>query len=389
MARIRSLRIWTRIHTWTSLISMVFLLMLCVTGLPLSFHDEIDDLFEAEVQAPDLPRDTKTLPIDQAIQAAQRVRPQDHVLFVNRRENSPFVVVVGMSPTPIPVPGQFHRLLIDERTTAILGEEMPHRDVMDIILTLHKDMFTGLPGELFLGAMGILLVVSIVSGVVVYAPFMRRIDFGTIRHRSSPRVTWLDLHNLLGMATVLWLLVVAVTGTINTLAIPLFDMWRAQTLPVLLKPYQGRPVAKPPSIDAAIERVRAYLPDARITSVTMPTAARFGSPQHLVVWTKGNSPLTARLLTPVLVNADASLAIEAPQVPWYLRFLQVSRPLHFGDYGGLPLKIIWALLDLLAIIVLVSGIYLWFAKSRFSSRAYLPMTPGPKSHTRPADAKLR
>ena len=179
------------------------------------------------------------------------------------------------------------------------------------------------------------------------------------------------------------------TGTINTLAIPLFDMWRAQTLPVLLKPYQGKPVAKPPSIDAAIERVRAYLPDARITSVTMPTAARFGSPQHLVVWTKGNSPLTARLLTPVLVNADASLAIEAPQVPWYLRFLQVSRPLHFGDYGGLPLKIIWALLDLLAIIVLVSGIYLWFAKSRFSSRAYLPMTPGPKSHTRPADAKLR
>jgi len=43
----------------------------------------------------------------------------------------------------------------------------------------------------------------------------------------------------------------------------------------------------------------------------------------------------------------------------------MSRPLHFGDYGGLPLKILWALLDLLAIAVLVSGIYLWFARKKF------------------------
>jgi uncharacterized iron-regulated membrane protein len=55
-------------------------------------------------------------------------------------------------------------------------------------------------------------------------------------------------------------------------------------------------------------------------------------------------------------------------LPWYLRALQVSRPLHFGDYGGLPLKIIWALLDLAAIVVLASGVYLWLGK-RKSPRA--------------------
>ena len=42
----------------------------------------------------------------------------------------------------------------------------------------------------------------------------------------------------------------------------------------------------------------------------------------------------------------------------------MSRPLHFGDYGGMPLKIIWALLDLATIIVLGSGLYLWAAKLR-------------------------
>ena len=94
----------------------------------------------------------------------------------------------------------------------------------------------------------------------------------------------------------------------------------------------------------------------------MPTSGRFGSPQHVVVWTKGSTPLTARLFTPVLVAMDGSLNVVAPDMPWYLRALQTSRPLHFGDYGGLPLKILWALLDVIAIVVLVSGIYLWFAK---------------------------
>jgi uncharacterized iron-regulated membrane protein len=42
----------------------------------------------------------------------------------------------------------------------------------------------------------------------------------------------------------------------------------------------------------------------------------------------------------------------------------VSQPLHFGDYGGMPLKIIWALLDIMTIVVIGSGLYLWIVKRR-------------------------
>jgi uncharacterized iron-regulated membrane protein len=42
--------------------------------------------------------------------------------------------------------------------------------------------------------------------------------------------------------------------------------------------------------------------------------------------------------------------------------LLVSQPLHFGDYGGMPLKILWAVLDLITIAVLISGLYLWWKK---------------------------
>jgi uncharacterized iron-regulated membrane protein len=42
--------------------------------------------------------------------------------------------------------------------------------------------------------------------------------------------------------------------------------------------------------------------------------------------------------------------------------LLLSQPLHFGDYGGVPMQWLWAALDVLTIIVLGSGLYLWLGK---------------------------
>jgi uncharacterized iron-regulated membrane protein len=42
----------------------------------------------------------------------------------------------------------------------------------------------------------------------------------------------------------------------------------------------------------------------------------------------------------------------------------MSQPLHFGDYGGMPMKILWAVLDVLTIVVLISGIYLWIVRRK-------------------------
>jgi uncharacterized iron-regulated membrane protein len=90
-----------------------------------------------------------------------------------------------------------------------------------------------------------------------------------------------------------------------------------------------------------------------------------------LIWTRGKTPLTSRLFTPVLADAQTGQLVSARGLPWYLRALEISRPLQFGDYGGVPLKIIWALLDLITIIVLGSGLYLWFARSRPATSEYL------------------
>ncbi|MEM1435399.1 MAG: PepSY-associated TM helix domain-containing protein, partial [Pseudomonadota bacterium] len=42
----------------------------------------------------------------------------------------------------------------------------------------------------------------------------------------------------------------------------------------------------------------------------------------------------------------------------------LSQPLHFGDYGGLWIKIAWAVLDLGAIVLLWSGLVLFYKRKR-------------------------
>ncbi|MCC2673939.1 MAG: hypothetical protein K0R58_886, partial [Ramlibacter sp.] len=44
MLTARAIRTWTWLHKWSSLVCTVFMLLLCLTGLPLIFHHEIGHL---------------------------------------------------------------------------------------------------------------------------------------------------------------------------------------------------------------------------------------------------------------------------------------------------------------------------------------------------------
>ena len=371
----KSVKWWSLVHKWTSLVCTLFLLMLCITGLPLIFHDEIDDFFSSEVSARELPADAPQAPLSKLIDTAKARYPQRFIQVLNWDQDRANIVNVFLSEVPAPPPGKrFLKLSFDSRTAELIQEDAQEGGVMRTIRIFHRDMLLGLPGELFLGAMGLLFVISLVSGVVLYAPFMRRLDFGAVRRSGARRIKWLDLHNLIGAVALVWLLAVGVTGVINTISLPLFTAWRAQVMPQLIAPHLGKPpLAKIADIDDAVATARGALGGNTPTSIVFPTEAQFGTPRHFIVWTKGPTPITSRLFTPVMLDAETGQLVTARGLPWYLRALQVSRPLHFGDYGGLPLKIIWALLDLAAILVLASGVYLWLGKrGRARSVAQMP-----------------
>lgn len=357
----RQLKIWVWLHKWSSLVCTLFMLLLCLTGLPLIFHHEIGHLLGTEVEAPALPADTPRASLDRVLAVARAQQPGKVPQYMTREADDDSFWYVTLGATPLDDKLQ-KTVAIDARTAAVLKEPTFDQGFMYVMFKLHVDLFAGLPGKLFLGLMGLLLLVAIVSGVVLYAPFMRKLSFGEVRRERSPRVKWLDLHNLLGIVTLCWAFVVGATGMINTWADLMIKYWQYDQLTTLLAPYQGQPVpTQLGSLQTAVTAAQALEPNKTLSFVAFPGTA-FSSPHHYGIFMRGNTPLTAKLLKPVLADAQTAQITVSAALPWYLSALLISQPLHFGDYGGLPMQIMWALLDLMTIVVLGSGLYLWWRR---------------------------
>jgi uncharacterized iron-regulated membrane protein len=267
-------------------------------------------------------------------------------------------------------------VVVDARTAQVLNERRVQEGLLNIILKLHVDMFAGLPGKLFLGLMGLLFAASIVSGVIVYGPFMRRLDFGLVRKNRAPRLKWLDLHNLLGIATLTWAMIVGLTGVINTWADLVIKLWQFDQLSAMVAQYKDKPPpARFGSVDRAVFTAQQSLPEMKPAFVAFP-GSLFSSNHHYAVFMRGDSPAMSRLLKPALVDAETGRLTDTRDLPWYVSMLLLSQPLHFGDYGGVPLKIGWALFDIVTIVVLGSGLYLWITRRKTSIESYLDTLAG-------------
>ena len=358
----RSLRIWAWLHKWASLVCTVFMLLLCLTGLALIFHHEIGHLLGTEVEAPEMPAGAPRADLDRVVAAARALHPGKVVQFVSLDKDEP-IWFVTLNDDPLAQEG-FKSVAVDARTGQVLAQPRFDEGFMWWMFRLHVDLFAGLPGKLFLGLMGLLLVIAIVSGVVLYAPFMRKLDFGAVRRGRSNRIKWLDLHNLLGIVTLTWALVVGLTGVINTWADLMVKYYQFTTLSEMTAAYRGQPVPdKLGSLQQSVTAAQALEKDMVLGFVAFP-GTTFSSPHHYAIFMRGTEPLTARLFKPVLVDAQTAQVTDSRDLPWYMTALLVSQPLHFGDCGGLPMQLLWALLDIVTIVVLGSGLYLWVARRK-------------------------
>ncbi|WP_313346479.1 PepSY-associated TM helix domain-containing protein [Stenotrophomonas sp.] len=360
-----TIKAWFLVHKWTSLICTLFLLLLCLTGLPLIFAEEIDHLGEPHVEHPQDNAPHRNL--DDQVRTALAQYPGNVPLFVGWDWEGHTVYVNTGARVDTPPP-QMKTALLHTSSGEVVPAAQFNEGVMYFLLRLHTDLFLGLPGLLFMGAMGLLFAAAIISGLVLYGPFMRRQRFGTLRTGRSRRLAWLDLHNVVGVVTLGWALVVGITGVINTVAKPLETAWQSEQLGEFAARYAGQP--RPTtlaSLQAAVDTARAAEPDMRPAFVSFPGTGYSGD-HHYGVFMQGNTPITERMYRPVLIDAVTGKLTAQPQLPTYMTVLLLSQPLHFGNYGNLPLKILWAVLDLLTILVLISGLYLWFKRGSTEAR---------------------
>ncbi len=365
MSTTKQVKVWFQVHKWTSLICTAFLLMLCLTGLPLIFHEEIEELEGKPKLAKQAREGTPKTSLDKMAEVVLKAYPQKVIRYVFWDEHEPNTTTFSLSDSLSAPPDNFKNIILDDHTAEILDEPKIQEGFMYIMLQLHIDMFMGIGGKLFLGIMGLLFVAAIVSGVMLYGPIMKRFDFGMVRTEKSSRLKWLDLHNLLGIVTLTWATIVGFTGVINTLSEIVLGLWQMGQLAEMTAPYKNVAPLKGrlSSLDEAMQTTQKAALEMEPQIIAFPGTI-FSSKHHYAVFVHGNTPLTKRLIKPALIDAQTGKLTDMRDMPWYVNTLFLSQPLHFGDYGGLPLKIIWALFDIITIVVLGSGLYLWFARNK-------------------------
>ncbi|MHA4741873.1 PepSY-associated TM helix domain-containing protein [Dyadobacter sp. MSC1_007] len=365
MSSVKKIQTWFQIHKWTSLICTAFLLMLCLTGLPLIFHEEIEELEGKPHLAKQVPVGTPLAGLDKQATNALAKYPNKVIRYIYWDEHEPNTTSFSLSDSIDAPPDNYTIAIMDDHTAEILETPNFQEGFMYVMLQLHVDMFMGIGGKLFLGLMGLLFVAAIVSGIMLYGPIMKRFDFGMVRTQRSTRLKWLDLHNLLGVVTIVWGTVVGLTGVINTASEIVLGLWQMGQLSEMTAPYKNaKPLTgKLSSLDQAVALTKQAAPGMEPSIVAFP-GTPFTSEHHYAVFVKGNTPLTKRIIKPALIDAKSGILTDMRNMPWYVNALFISQPLHFGDYGGLPLKIIWALFDIATIVILGSGLYLWYARNK-------------------------
>src|ERR1700744_4304304 len=110
-----TLRFWSWLHKWSSLASTLFLLVLCLTGLPLVFHHQIGRWLGTEVSAPAMRADAPRVTLDEVMRAAHERFPAKVGLYVSQEPDDDTIWYVTMGDRPAST-SDLKQVAVDART---------------------------------------------------------------------------------------------------------------------------------------------------------------------------------------------------------------------------------------------------------------------------------
>lgn len=277
---------------------------------------------------------------------------------------SPRLILIGGS-----VEDGHERWLADAHGRRVTRENVR---LTDFFVNLHANLhLPRLAGLVVVGIIGIALLALLISGVLAHPRIFR--EAFTLRWGGSRRLQEADLHNRLGTWGLPFHLMVTLTGAIVGV-FPLMlggmvstaykgDFQRAIT--EIVGPLDNRKdasVATIPPMDSIIGSVRQRAPSARVLSVEIQRPATQGQKISVIYEEPGQLTHDQRYVFGAAGKLEYSPnTIKRSAGPQAV----LSLPsLHFGWFGGMPVKIAYGLLGIALCTVTSSGVRIWLARRR-------------------------
>ncbi|VXC71848.1 PepSY-associated TM helix domain-containing protein [Sphingomonas sp. AX6] len=349
-------------HAAVGLLAGALLYILCLSGTLIVVHQEWQ-----RWEQPTVAEATTLSP--EAVQ-----RAADTVLATEPRETEHFYITMPTDGLPRPVVTTDNRAFYLNANGSIAAREEHAwtEFLIHLHYYLHLPMLWGL---IAVGALGVMMVTLIVGGVLAHPRIFR--DAFRLRARGQKQLALADWHNRLGVWTLPFGLAIAVTGALLGLSILTTQItaktWYGGDVEAAYAPIFGaegvhddRP-APLANIAGAMRDFATRFPDVRLSYVTMHDPGKAG--QHLqlvgdhprrlifgeyyVYDSNGNFLRTQGL-------ADGEIGKQAASSTYKL---------HFGSFGGLPVKLAYILMGAALTVVAGTGMSIWLVKRRQRGRA--------------------
>lgn len=168
-----------------------------------------------------------------------------------------------------------------------------------------------------------------------------------------------------------WALVVTITGFLLGFITVAIGIWQITELNELQQKYGEALLPERPTL--VIDKVYQVAADAEAgwkpSTIFFP-GSEYSTKSHYLVLLNGQSRINEKILRVALINANSGQLTTVIELPMYLKAILISEPLHFGDYGGLPLKILWIICTGLTLFISANGAWLWWTKRREKNSPY-------------------
>ena len=268
---------------------------------------------------------------------------------------------------------------VDPRNGNVLDQRIPKGSFFHVIYELHTEWFIHRWGKAITGILALPTMLLMVTGLMAWWP-RGRVRWKTrlsINRQSSRRMIF-DLHGIVGAVFFLPQMALIISGF--GLA---FYLQFAALLQVGITGENIDPFPRPAISDKAhaplqdyVQAVQTQMPDAYVERIDWPR--RDGMP--VVVRGKyPDDPFGRGEILFVMLDWETAriLWTEDPRKPRIgLAIMAFTIPIHFGEWGGLPVQLFYAVLGLLLTSQVISGCWLWYQRKRSSrvKRESVPRT---------------
>lgn len=368
------------IHQWTGLLTGVNILIASVTGAYLVFSEELEQAFGPPPGPVAAQVDMKgATPIQDAFDSLAALHPGALPAQLYRPRNSEAIWIVGVRDPA----GSFFRYILDEKNGTLCEKTQgTNWSVWLWMIRLHGDLFRGGQGFNIMGGIAILFVISTLTGLLIYAPYMKAAAFGTLRFGRGTHRAAADLHLLIGAASLGFNLLIGLTGIAITLGLILIRDWQTAAISAnVAADKETTPVdASRPPMDVLLHSGEAAWAGVPVSSVVFPGAMQ--GPNHFLFMHGYPGAITVKVPKFSLVPLASPQQATAIPVPWWVTVLSLGVPLHFGDFAGLGMKIAYFFLGLTSGALSITGALMTISRwtkrwqmrwrTRAAARASLP-----------------